>query len=79
MTLNTVTPVIVEEEKMDVEHVEEAKVDNEFDPNLVIKSPFEDLSFFVTLKTFKKATFLALLAAFSAAAEWVIQARPSER
>ncbi|OWT36126.1 sugar transporter [Cryptococcus neoformans Bt1] len=69
MALHTVTPVIVEDEKIDIEHVEDAKVDNDFDPDLVIKSPFEDLSFFVTLKTFKKATFLALLAAFSAAAD----------
>jgi hypothetical protein len=37
--------------------------------DVVQKSPFEELTFFKTISLFKKATFLALLAAFSAAAD----------
>lgn len=37
--------------------------------DVVQKSPFEELTFFKTITLFKKATFLALLAAFSAAAD----------
>ncbi|WVQ82451.1 hypothetical protein IAT38_004580 [Cryptococcus sp. DSM 104549] len=54
-------------EKSDFDHVEDAKVG--IDPDVVIKSPFEDLPFFVTLKTFKKAVAMSLIAAFSAAAD----------
>jgi len=37
--------------------------------DVVQKSPFEELSFFKTISIFRKATFFALLAAFSAAAD----------
>ena len=35
----------------------------------IIKSPFEDLSFIQTLRTFRKASLIAMMAAFTAAAE----------
>nr|XP_031857210.1 uncharacterized protein CI109_007374 [Kwoniella shandongensis]KAA5524282.1 hypothetical protein CI109_007374 [Kwoniella shandongensis] len=55
-------------EKMDFDHVEEAKAAG-IDPSVIMKSPFEDLNFMKTLKTFRKSSALALLAAFSAAAD----------
>lgn len=53
-------------EKHEVEMIEKQPVPPDY---VMIKSPFEDLNFFQTLKTFKVATLLAFLAAFSAAAE----------
>lgn len=52
----------------DVEHAEEKK-DTRHDDHVVMKSPFEDLGFWDTLIRFRKATLIALVAAFSAAAE----------
>jgi len=48
------------------EEFKDAAVNSE---DVVQKSPFEELTFFKTITLFKKATFLALLAAFSAAAD----------
>ncbi|WRT64412.1 uncharacterized protein IL334_001344 [Kwoniella shivajii] len=59
---------LVTDEKVDLEHIEKAQT-NGFDPEVVMKSPFEDFDFVKTLRVFKKANTLALLAAFSAAAE----------
>lgn len=54
--------------KRDEEFVEEKK-DTLYDHHVVMKSPFEDLGFWDTLIRFRKSTFIALVAAFSAAAE----------
>lgn len=68
---------IAEGEKSEYDHiehdhlgVEQKGVDvHHTDQGVIIKSPFEDLSFWNTLKTFRKASVLGLLAAFSASAE----------
>lgn len=44
-------------------------LENVYDSDVVMKSPFDDMSFSKTVVVFKKATAMALLAAFSAAAE----------
>lgn len=54
----------------DVEYIEE-KEDALYDDQVVMKSPFEDLGFWDTMWRFRKSTFMALVAAFSAAAEYV--------
>ncbi len=58
--------MVIDEEKAkgQTEHTENVVLDD-----FIMKSPFEDMDFRKTTMVFRKATFLALLAAFSAAAE----------
>jgi hypothetical protein len=53
-----------EEKKVELQHTEEVLAED-----VIMKSPFEEMNFRKTISVFKKATALALLAAFSAAAE----------
>lgn len=49
----------------------EVKKEHVYDEMTVMKSPFEDLGFWDTMMRFRKATAMALVAAFTAAAEYV--------
>jgi MFS transporter, SP family, general alpha glucoside:H+ symporter len=57
---------VIDEEKAKgaVVHTEDVLSDD-----VIMKSPFEEMDFRKTTMVFRNATFLALLAAFSAAAE----------
>jgi hypothetical protein len=56
----------LDEKKPEDFHVENV---DDHDANFIPKSPFDDMGFVKTIKVFKWATFLAMLAAFSAAAD----------
>lgn len=56
----------LDEKKPEDFHVEDV---NAQDADFIPKSPFDELGFIKTIKVFKWATFLAMLAAFSAAAD----------
>lgn len=56
---------------IDEKKPEDFRVENvdDHDAEFIPKSPFDDMGFIKTIKVFKWATFLAMLAAFSAAAD----------
>lgn len=58
----------VDDKGMDVVEPEDPEKRASVD-GIIVKSPFEDLPFNKTLKVFWKATLMALMVAFSAAAE----------
>jgi hypothetical protein len=77
--VNPETPIAIEaipviaDAELDAEKAEIEQNDlkpRHGDDEVVMKSPFEDFDFFKTLRIFKYATFMALLAAFSASAEY---------
>jgi SP family general alpha glucoside:H+ symporter-like MFS transporter len=54
--------------RTEIDHVEKA-AEPILPEGRVIKSPFEDLSFWRTMRVYRKAVLFAICAAFSAAAE----------
>ena len=61
-------PLSPTDEKADLE-MHENEFSKEVAPDVIMKSPFEDLSWRKTWVVFKKAAFMCLFASFSAAAE----------
>jgi hypothetical protein len=68
-------PTNMDEEKMkqDPAHIE--NIDALTSDDVVMRSPFDDFGPWKTAKIFKKATAVALFAAFSACAEYVLPLR----